>query len=269
MKNGSRAPAFEIERSRADRQQIPAPAGRDHQQGEVYSMTRKLIMSLTPLLAVVAFAIIPAVAQGAVWEHCEKGKGTEEFKTHKCSEKAAGGGWVWRVIPQGKANAEQVKSHGRLLLVDATVISGQIIEIECAGNDQERIWNAFNQLGVLQGYDEITAFKNEQCKSNVGCAVTVTSENLPWPTELTEAVAGTIRDKISGIKVVIKLTGCVLATTLTYTGTLEPQIVNGNPTVAKFDASAGELKAGGTSKGKIIGEDVIEQAEGWAVRVHS
>jgi hypothetical protein len=232
-------------------------------------MLRKLIMSLTPLAVVVAFAVIPAGAQAAApfWEQCtEVGTGGEFFES-ECLTKGKPNNWSWVKIPQGKANGEQVKTYGRLTLLDETAISGQKIEIECAVNDEELIWNAMDQKGEDRGYDQVKRFKAEQCKINVpSCIVTVTAEGLPWPTELVE-VEGMVRDKTTGIDVVIKLTSCALITTLTYTGSLEPKVINGSPGFAEFDSTAGELKAGGNSKGKIKGNDFAERQQGGGMRV--
>jgi hypothetical protein len=232
-------------------------------------MLRKLVMSPTPLVVVVTFAVIPAGAQAAApfWEQCtEVGTGGEFFES-ECLTKGKPNNWSWVKIPQGKANGEQVKTHGRLTFIDETFISGQKIEMECAVNDEELIWNATDQKGEDRGYNQVKAFKIEQCRINVpSCVVTFTAEGLPWPTELVE-VGGVVRVKITGIQLQFKLTSCALAATLTYTGSLEPKIINGSPGFLEFDSSAGELKAGGNSKGKFKGDDFVERRQGGGLRV--
>jgi len=218
-------------------------------------MYRKLIMSLTPLLAVTAFAVIPAVAQALPrWEHCVKGKATEEFKDSKCSVKAAGGGFIQQLIPEGKANAEQVKTHGRLeLFVEAL---GQ--KIKCFTTDAGHVWN---EGGV--GKDEITKFVNTQCITEPKCSpVAVVAEKLPWQTELFEE-AGVIHDRVTGIQVKVAC-GVILTP---FSGTLTPLISTTNGS-ATFNKTTGFLKNPEGVPGEVTGVDEVEQEAGGAIRAH-
>jgi hypothetical protein len=218
-------------------------------------MLRKLIMSLTPLLAIAAFAVIPTVAQAAHWEHCVEGKGTEEFKTHLCNEKAVGGGWIWKTIPNGRANQEKVKTHGTLTLNVPALTD----EIKCEVKDQGFIWNV---LGV--GKDSITDFINSNCKPEKGKCPTpeiiALQVSLPWPSRLVQGPP--IRDVIENIEIEIRCNG-VLADI--FQGTLEPTISETNGT-ATFGAGSGALKDEAGNETTVTGEDAVEQENGWAVR---
>lgn len=216
-------------------------------------MYRKLIMSLTPLLAAVAFAVIPAVAQGAVWEHCVKGTGAEEFKSHQCNSKAAGGGWIWQVIPEVPQTKEQIKFAGTLTLNVAAVQ-----KITCYAHGKGVIWNEKGQ-----GHDEITQFVNTQCKGEPECKpVSAVPENLPYHSVLLQGPP--IRDELTGIKVHINCRVLLSA----FTGTLSPEISTENG-AATFGKAAGELEDAEGHKGVVEGKIQVEQEIGWAVRVHA
>jgi hypothetical protein len=116
-------------------------------------LSKKLLAGLTPLLAVAAFAVIPAVAQALPkWEHCEvNASGTGEFTEHQCatlSNPPNTGGWKWQVIPtttNTSQTKEQVKTHGVLTL---TASNG--LAIECQVQDKGVIWNEANGVPPLR-----------------------------------------------------------------------------------------------------------------------
>jgi hypothetical protein len=220
-------------------------------------MYRKLIMSLTPLLAVVAFAVIPAVAQGAVWEHCVKGTGAEEFKSQQCNVKAAGGGWVWQVIPAttgASQTKEQIKFSGHLTLNVAVPAQ----KIECYARGKGVIWN---EGGV--GHDEITQFVNAQCIPKPACSpVALVPEGLPYPSILKQGPP--ITDEIMGIKVHVAC-NTILAT---FSGTLTPE-VSTEFGATTFSAASGKLETPEGIKGVAEGKVQVEQETGAAVRVHA
>jgi hypothetical protein len=79
------------------------------------SKTGRTWLGLIPLLALAAFAIAPALAQGAIWEHCEKvpaGKG--RYANNMCSKEGGEKDWEW--APIAEKVREEVKTHGTLEL---------------------------------------------------------------------------------------------------------------------------------------------------------
>jgi hypothetical protein len=218
-------------------------------------MFRKLMMSLTPMLAMVAFAVIPAVAQGAVWQHCLNVGGTGGFATHKCTGEEGVGPWNWVTIPENPQTKEQVKSHGALTFN----VPAASQKITCQSRDRGFIWN---EGGV--GHDEVTEFVNTKCVGNPTCSpVAVVAKGLPWKTELfLEGV--TIRDRITGVAVEVS---CNVLTGI-FKGTLTPAINTTNGS-AEFGAGSGELEEPKKGlKGVVEGTDEVEQDNGWAVRPH-
>lgn len=219
-------------------------------------MYRKLIVSLTPLLAATAFAVIPAVAQGAVWEHCVQGKGAEEFKDHQCNGKAPGGGWIWQVIPETTATSQtkdQVKFAGFLTLV---VNNGQ--RITCYARGKGVVWNENGQ-----GHDEITQFINAQCVPKPACSpVSIVPEALPYKSVLLQGPP--IMDEITGIKVHV-VCNTIIAS---FTGTLKPTVSTENGETT-FSEGSGTLIGPKPFTAFAEGTVQIEQESGWAVRVHA
>jgi hypothetical protein len=217
-------------------------------------MFRKLIMSLAPVLAVVAFAIVPAVAQAAHWDHCIENK-IGKFKDHTCSgTTVANGGWELTRIPNGRANQEKVKTHGTLALSIAVLKD----EIKCEVKDQGFIWNV---LGV--GKDSITDFINSNCKTEKGeCLkpeINALQVSLPWPSRLIQGPP--IRDVIENIEIEVRCSGAAVDI---FQGTLEPTISEKNGT-ATFGTGSGALKDEAGNEATVTGEDAVEQENGWAV----
>jgi len=220
-------------------------------------------MGLAPLLAVIAFAVIPAIAQAAPeWEHCSKTaeSGTFKeikFKTNQCNEKVAAGEWGWRIIPTTTATSqtkEQIKSHGVL-----TLAVGGVAEIRCQAQDHGVIWN---EGGV--GKDEVSEFVNENCVTVSGtCATPKITANIkpPWQSELIEPVKGTVEDEIKGISITVECGGSPIG----FTGNLHPIASTG---MLEFVEASGKLEGpkGSGLSGTVKGKDANEQSNGAAVR---
>ena len=221
-------------------------------------MSKKLLFSLAPLLAVAAFALAPAVAQAAPkWEICKhEAAATHKFSDSECQKEVANTGfWEWVAIPNGVANEVQVVTFGKL-----TLHASNGIEITCKKVDAGNIWNL-----AAGGFDNIEVFVNYECKSSQ-CVTTlsVTAKGLPWSSEV---VAGPV-DKIKGIEITVD---CETAA-LTFKGELSPKIVNGTetePTVDEFTAATGELEEPLTKlKATVVGKDrILGFAHGEPVRV--
>jgi hypothetical protein len=216
-------------------------------------MLRKLIMSLTPVMAIAAFAVIPAVAQAAHWDHCVPGKGTEEFKDSKCSVKSPGGGWIWQAIPNGKQHQEKVLTKGVLTLSASELL----LKIKCEVKDKGAIWNIAGE-----GKDSIVEFANSNCVTNEGMCLTpeikAVQGSLPWPSHLIQGPP--IRDVIEGIEVEIRCSGALADI---FEGTLEPEISETNGTATFGTGSV--LKDAVGHKGEVTGTDAAEQENGAAI----
>jgi hypothetical protein len=227
-------------------------------------MSKKYLAVIAPLLAIAAFAVVPAMAQaGPEWHVCVKGSGAKEFTNHECNVEKGGGGWIW-VKVGNKANAVSVLTHGILTLHALGV------EIECEVDDEGFIWNE-----NMEGRDEVTKFENLNCKTTHGTCATpeiialrlgvALSATNAWPTKL---LAGPpIRDEIKEIEIDVKCGGTLVDT---FTGTLRPEMLNGSPLAAFFGTGSGELEDAAVptkNKATVSGEDLIEQLNGWAVKV--
>ena len=137
-------------------------------------MSKKFLMGFAPLLALVAFAVVPAMAQ-------------------------AQGRWTVNDAPLvGTANV--LNGSKLVTLTDAELE----IDIECEVSSTGTITNP----GTGNGKDSITAIQFKNCVgtgvNGTGCTATVTPENLPWSTVLN--TAGTI-DTIKKVTVKITLAG--------------------------------------------------------------
>jgi hypothetical protein len=133
-------------------------------------MNRRLIISLAPLLATAAFAVMPAAAQAAPHHWFSNGVQIPE------GEKVPTVSWgtLEFFTPPGK--------------VDCRTVIGGYVE---------------NPAGGGGGVDAIQAFNPYECTSTCPGALTVTAEGLPWRTELIE-VGGVERDQIKNIALRVK-----------------------------------------------------------------
>jgi hypothetical protein len=204
-------------------------------------MSRKLYAALLPVLAVVAFAAMPAIAQA---------------QPH----------WYSNGV-KIKAGTKEVPNDVQVTTTGTLTLHALKRAIECKVKDKGSIWNP---AGGGAGEDEITEFVNSECKIVEGAAIcTVATElevialNLPWYTIL-EVIAGEIRDRIyaevagvkKGIEVAIECKGTVEDV---FTGMLTPKIGN---SVAEFGTGSGELEDPAKNKATVTGNDAIKGPAG-------
>lgn len=226
---------------------------------------KKILLGLAPLAAVLAFALVPAIAQAAPeWLVCSEVAGTGKFANHGCKEEGGTKNFEWLTVG-AKAAKVEVLTHSTALTL---LVPG--LEIACEVKDKGFIWNPG---GGVAGEDEITEFTNTNCKAvpTAGCAAPVVVTALrkgavlgaanAWPS-LLETAGGVTRDRISEIEIDVTCNGVAAGT---FTGALTPKINEANGT-AEFGAGSGELeeKASGTKAG-VDGSDLVEQTNGWAV----
>jgi hypothetical protein len=218
-------------------------------------------MGLAPLLAVAAFAIAPAVAQAEPhWYSChEVAAGTGKYTDPDCTNKVKGNFELTR-LPFTSAKT-QVISWGKL-----TIHNAVLGEFTCKVIDAGNVWNV---ALASHGLEEVEVFTLYECTS-AGCkqGLEVTSEGLPWPTELI-VVAGVIRVKIGTAAKPIKsrLKCAEPVVNLLFEGQLTPRWVNNSPSFAEFGEGSGELtnpEIGAltvTGKDKILGFENQEEIQ--------
>jgi hypothetical protein len=189
-------------------------------------MSKKLYAAFVPLLAVVAFAAVPATSQAA------------EFHWYSNGVR----------LPFTSAKT-QVITWGKLTL---TASNGLVIT--CKKVDAGNVWNVSE---ATAGKDNTEVFVNYECKSEpeATCAplgVKTEAKGLPWATEL---AAGPV-DKIKGIEITVTCNG----TPVTFTGELSPKVVNGTsaekPSYDEFTTGTGTLTAPGLTA-TVVGKDKI------------
>jgi hypothetical protein len=157
-------------------------------------MRKKLFAGLAPLLAVTAFAVVPAAAQAA---------------PH----------WYKKGVLVGSVPITVATSGALTLSALSTVIV-------CKVNDSEKIWNP---AGGGAGEDLVTAFTLSKCKVKAGSSACpkgpaeVLSNGLGWPSHL---IPGTpIRDEIQKIRLIVR---CIPGTVGDeFEGSLTPEVGNG------------------------------------------
>jgi hypothetical protein len=210
-------------------------------------MSKRFYAAFVPLLAVVAFAAMPATSQAAFhWYKCQhEATATHKFSDSECQKEVANtGSWEWRQLPFTSAKT-QVITFGKL-----TLKASNGIEITCKKVDAGNIWNVTEPTF---GQDNIEVFVNYECTSPQCVPVSVTAGNLPWTSEL---AAGPV-DKIKGIEVTVNCAG----TLLTFKGELSPKVVNSTetePLFEEFTAATGELEEPLTGlKATVVGRDRI------------
>lgn len=222
-------------------------------------MTKKILISLAPLLVVAAFAITATAAQAEPhWYRCEA-KAAGGFHDPDCTETAGTKLFAQTRLPF-TSEKFPIATYGILVLHNATLGT-----VTCHVVDEGNIWNT---TLAAAGKDEITLFTNSSCVSAPEpCpAITVTglrkgspiSETNAWPTHLIPGPP--IRDVIEEIEVKLVCPGVIETT---FTGTLMPKIVNGSPSFAEFEAESGHLTSTLVGEAKVTGKDfVAEQATG-------
>jgi len=202
-------------------------------------MNKKLLISLAPLLATAAFAVMPAAAQAS---------------------------------PHWFKNGVAIKSTVTELPIVAwgtlTLTAREIGTIECqnvAGGDIHNTGNAPEGVGV----DEVERFDPYDCVGVCPEVWKVTGEGLPWPSELIEK-EGKLEDKIgtvaSPIIIHVECPGLVINTQ--FKGELTPTTNNGTsalkPSFLELSASSGTLTSellgpgGAGGKAKVEGYEESE-----------
>jgi hypothetical protein len=180
-------------------------------------MSKRLYATLLPLVAVAAVAIVPAAAQAA--PHFYK-EGTR--------------------LPFTEAKT-QVVSWGKLKL---TASNG--IVIECKVIDAGNVWNT---VLAANGKDNLEVFQNYECSSAQCATVSIVTGKLPYETELTEVVSGTIRDSVKVTELVVTCSG----SSLTFSGTLEPTNLEFTGATSGTLTGTGGVTATVEGKDKILG----------------
>jgi hypothetical protein len=207
-------------------------------------MSKRFYAAFVPLLAVAAFAAMPATSQAAFhWYACLKHAGTgEKFSDSECQKPLTTGVWEWERLPFTSAKT-QVITFGKL-----TLHMSNGIVIECKKVDAGNIWNVTE---ATFGQDNVEVFVNYECKSEQCATFSITAKSLPWSTEL---AAGPV-DKIKGIELTMNCAG----TELTLKGELSPKVVNSTetePLFEEFTAATGELEEPVTKlKVSVVGRD--------------
>jgi hypothetical protein len=215
-------------------------------------MSKRFYAAFVPLLAVAAFALVPASSQAAEfhWYSCLKHAGTgEKFSDSECQNPLAAGTWEWERLPFTSAKT-QIITFGKL-----TLTASNKLVIVCKVLDAGNSWNVTE---ATPGKDNIEVFVTYECKSEPteSCApggVTVTANTTtPWETVL---AAGPV-DKIKGIKFTVDCNGAEVP----FEGELSPKIVNSTatePTFAEFTAASGTLTGGGGLTATVSGKDRV------------
>jgi hypothetical protein len=199
-------------------------------------MPKKILISLAPLLAVAAFAVLPAVASAA---------------PHWYSN---GTRIPFRNTPKVAVTTHSTPAGLSLVALGHT--------INCTVKDTGNIWNPANEGA---GKDEITGFTNEACVATppvceVG-SVELVPGKLPWATHLATGP----RDVIEGIEIKLECSGTVVDI---FTGSLSTNFHNGTTgtlagctaetdSYAEFDAESGHLTDPEGHEATATGRDCI------------
>ena len=122
-------------------------------------MSKKLYAAFVPLLAVVAFAAMPATSQAAFhWYTCKhEATATHKFSDSECQKAVVNtGNWEWQRLPFTSAKT-QIITFGKFTMTmsNGIVLVCKVIE---AGN----IWNVTE---ATVGQDNIEVFVNYECTS--------------------------------------------------------------------------------------------------------
>jgi len=174
-------------------------------------MYRRCLVSVAPLLAVLALAVAPAGAQA---------------EPH----------WYLGSSPLKPGKKMTVKTEGALLFS----LPGTTIQVRCVVKDVEVL---LNPIGGGAGTDVMKVFKLSSCgpnpcpvnSSGVQGALKVTALKLPWATKLVEVPP--IADEISGIELVFSCKGSGVL--VTVSGTLSPWVNPGG--FLEFTTATGTL----------------------------
>jgi len=222
-------------------------------------MSKKLLMSLTPLLATVAFLAMPALAQAATPHYFTNGTEVKEAK---------------QVMAWGEL---EFKSEKKAAFTCQNVVAGDMENPEGGGHGA-----GTGLTEVFAPYDCVDA----ECPEGSGVELQVRAEALPWPSVLTEAVAGTIRVESKGVEfdilcgvigskaaadpddyeLVAAPTVCTGTTAGSHNGTSSPKAINGagtnseTPGRIQFDEPSGSFECGAEA-GKGVTRKVLKTME--------
>jgi len=200
-------------------------------------MQKKLLAGLVPLLAIAAFAVVPAAAQAEPHWYI-KSKLVEPIP-----------------VP--------LKSGGALTLNTLGA------SIKCKVADVEEVWNP---VGGGAGQDLMTTFVLSACKNKVATAacpkgaIPVKAEALPWLSHLVSIFPGpVIRDEIQKARILVGCAGTSGTVGDEFEGSLSPEVgvnslIFGPGSGTLTDPSANPLTVSGidklkASKGKVEAND--------------
>lgn len=220
-------------------------------------MKSKFLIGVAPVLAIAAFMLAPAGAQGCTAPACP----------HYYVNGAK--------IKEGEVNKKTSIAWGNITLegTEGSILGGHITCHNAAAG------TAFNPTGGGAGEGKVSQFAPFSCEQTLICpskttGVEVRSEKLPWPNVLTEEVAGTFRQETGPAgetpKVdIVCFEGAVIIAELKFKVGLKkgsltesekgqrPKTVEGtealHPGLLEFDAESGELELEG-SAGKVRGK---------------
>ncbi len=196
-------------------------------------MRSKLFASLAPLLAITAFAVVPAAAQAT--PHWYKG------------------------VTLVGSSPVTVATGGAL------TINALSATITCKLTDSEEIWNP---IGGGAGEDLMTTFTLSGCKNKVASAacpkgaLTVKAEALPWRSLLysTPPPGSVIRDEIMKVRLWVGCAGSAGTVGDEFEGTLTPEVGNG---VLNFGGpGGGTLYDSGSNPLTVTGVDKLKASKG-------
>lgn len=192
---------------------------------------RKKFAVLAPLLAIMAFAVIPASAQAV---------------PH----------WYKKNLPIGSGPIPAATAGALELTALGTTV-------KCKVKDTEEIWNP---ASGGPGEDLMTAFTLVNCKSKPGNSacppgnVEVLANGLPWPSVLVTTALGpppVIVDEIKKIRLLLR---CIPGTVGDeFEGTLSPQVVG---KVLLFGPGSGTLTDPSLNPMTVSGNDKIVAGPG-------
>lgn len=195
-------------------------------------MNKKLLAGLAPLLAVTAFAAMPAAAQA---------------EPH----------WYKKTKLITSLTTATTKGTLTLNALGAT--------IKCKVSDTEEIWNPTSGGA---GEDLMTSFVLTGCKNKIASAacpkgpLTVKAEGLPWRSLLvyTPPPSNVIRDEIYKVRLLVGCAGSAGTVGDEFEGTLTPEVGNG---FLNFGGpGGGTLYDGGLNPLTVTGVDNIIAPKG-------
>jgi hypothetical protein len=191
----------------------------------------KKLHSLIPLLALVAFAAIPAAAQAL---------------PH----------WYKKGVIIGSSPVTVVTSG-------AFTVTTPSLTVKCKLSDSEEIWNP---ASGGPGQDLMTSFTFAGCKNKASSAACpkntaeVLPNGLPWPSHLISSTSSptVIRDEIQKMRLIVR---CLAGTVpFEYEGSLTPEV--GNGALIFGGPGGGALLEGGINPLTLTGKDKMTAPPG-------